>query len=245
VSTPPLLELRDVHAAYGNIEVLHGLDLCVAAGEIVAVLGPNGAGKTTTLGVATGAIRPTAGDLLLAGREVTGCSAGDLARVGVCTVPEGRGVFPNLTVRENLLMATYMGSSLHDIEERTYARFPRLQDRRSQMAGTLSGGEQQMLALARALAIEPMVLLLDELSMGLAPLVVRELYERVATIAAEGVGVIVVEQFAHTVLQVATSAVVIAGGRVRFSGPAGALDDDTLAAAYLGHVQAQTAGVTS
>jgi branched-chain amino acid transport system ATP-binding protein len=240
-----LLELQDVHAAYGTIEVLHGIDLTVSAGEIVAVLGPNGAGKTTTLSVATGAMRPTAGALMLAGREITGCTAGELARVGVCTVPEGRGVFPNLTVRENLLMATYMGSSLKDIEERTYARFPRLQERRSQMAGTLSGGEQQMLALARSLATEPMVLLLDELSMGLAPLVVRDLYERVAAIAAEGVGVLVVEQFAHTVLQVATSAVVIAGGRVRFNGPAETLDDDTLAAAYLGHAHADTAGVTS
>jgi branched-chain amino acid transport system ATP-binding protein len=239
-----LLALRNVHAAYGAIEVLHGIDISVRAGEIVAVLGPNGAGKTTMVGVATGAMRPTRGDLILAGRVVTGCTAGDLARVGVCTVPEGRGIFPNLTVRENLLMATYIGSSLGDIEERTYARFPRLAERRSQLAGTMSGGEQQMLALARALATEPTVLLLDELSMGLAPLVVRDLYERVATIAREGVGVLVVEQFAHTVLQVATSAVVIAGGRVRFDGPASTLDDDTLAAAYLGHVVAADPLVT-
>jgi branched-chain amino acid transport system ATP-binding protein len=238
-----LLELRNIHAAYGAIEVLHGVNMTVSSGEIVAVLGPNGAGKTTMVNVATGSMRPTIGDLLLAGREVTGCSAGELARVGVCTVPEGRGIFPNLTVRENLLMATYMGSSLSDIEERSYARFPRLAERRTQMAGTMSGGEQQMLALARALATEPTVLLLDELSMGLAPLVVRDLYETVANIATDGVGVLVVEQFAHTVLQVATSAVVVAGGRVRFYGPADTLDDDTLAAAYLGHVAgADTAG---
>lgn len=240
MNRPPttLLELQRVSAAYAGIEVLHGVDLAVRSSEIVAVLGPNGAGKSTMLKIAAGAVRPTSGALVIAGRELTGVPAAELARIGICTVPEGKGVFPNLSVRENLLMATYMGPSLSDIEERSYARFPRLAERRTQLAGTLSGGEQQMLALARALATDPNVLLLDELSMGLAPLVVSNLYETVASIAADGVGVLVVEQFARTVLDVASSAIVVAGGRIRFRGAAADLDAETLADAYLGRTPA-------
>ncbi|MGA0878283.1 MAG: ABC transporter ATP-binding protein [Ilumatobacteraceae bacterium] len=230
----PVLELRGVHASYGSIEVLHGIDLRVGAGEVVALLGPNGAGKSTTIKVISGLLKPTAGHIRVAGRDVTGASAHALARAGLCTIPEGRGIFPNLTVRENLLMATYMGRRLSDIEESTYGRFPRLSERRQQLAGTLSGGEQQMLSLARALATDPAVLLLDELSMGLAPLVVAELYEQVAGITAQGVSVLVVEQFARTVLGIADHAVVIAQGRVRAAGRAADIGEDVLAGAYLG-----------
>lgn len=230
----PILQLRGIRAGYGTIEVLHGLDLTVNTGEVVALLGPNGAGKSTTIKVLSGLLKPTAGHIVVAGRDVTGASAHALARAGLCTIPEGRGVFPNLTVRENLLMATYMGRRLSDIEERTYGRFPRLAERRQQLAGTLSGGEQQMLSLARALATEPAVLLLDELSMGLAPIVVAELYEQVAAIAAQGVSVLVVEQFARTVLGIADHAVLIAQGRVQVTGRASDIGDDVLAGAYLG-----------
>ena len=141
----PILQLRGIHAGYGTIEVLHGVDLTVNTGEVVALLGPNGAGKSTTIKVLSGLLKPTSGHIVVAGRDVTGASAHALARAGLCTIPEGRGVFPNLTVRENLLMATYMGRRLNEIEERTYERFPRLAERRQQLAGTLSGGEQQML----------------------------------------------------------------------------------------------------
>jgi branched-chain amino acid transport system ATP-binding protein len=230
----PILEMRSVRAGYGSIEALHGIDLVLGRGEVVALLGPNGAGKTTTIAVASGLVRPTSGSLVIAGHDVTGVSASALARAGVCTIPEGRGVFPNLTVRENLLMATHEGHSLGDIEERTYSRFPRLSERRSQLAGTMSGGEQQMLALARGLATDPVVLMLDELSMGLAPKIVGQLYEQVAGIAAEGVSVLVVEQFARTVLGVADRAVVMAHGTIRHEGPADELDDQLLATTYLG-----------
>jgi len=230
----PIVQLRGIHAGYGTIEVLHGVDLTVNTGEVVALLGPNGAGKSTTIKVLCGLLKPTAGHIVVAGRDVTGTSAHALARAGLCTIPEGRGVFPNLTVRENLLMATYMGRRLSDIEERTYQRFPRLAERRQQLAGTLSGGEQQMLSLARALATDPAVLLLDELSMGLAPIVVAELYEHVAAIAAQGVSVLVVEQFARTVLGIADQAVLIAQGRVQVTGRAADIGDDVLAGAYLG-----------
>ncbi len=232
--TQPILELRNIHAAYGTIEVLHGIDLKVQTGEVVALLGPNGAGKSTTIKVICGLIKPTAGHVLVAGRNVAGASAHTLARAGLCTIPEGRGVFPNLTVRENLLMATYSGRRLSDIEEQTFSRFPRLSERRHQVAGTLSGGEQQMLSLSRALATDPVVLLLDELSMGLAPIVVAELYEQVAAIAAEGVSVLVVEQFARTVLGIADQAVLVAQGRVQVAGPAHEIGEDVLAGAYLG-----------
>jgi branched-chain amino acid transport system ATP-binding protein len=200
----------------------------------VALLGPNGAGKSTMIKVVSGLLRPSSGQLIVGGRDVTGAAASALARAGLCTIPEGRGIFPNLTVRENLLMATFSGHKLSDIEESTYARFPRLSERRTQLAGTMSGGEQQMLSLARALATNPVILLLDELSMGLAPLIVAELYQQVAAIAAEGVSVLVVEQFARTVLGVADQAVLLAHGKVQVSGKASEIGEDVLAGAYLG-----------
>jgi branched-chain amino acid transport system ATP-binding protein len=232
--TNPILELRNVRASYGSIEVLHGVNLSVGRGEVVALLGPNGAGKSTMIKVVSGLLRPTSGQLIVGGRDVTGAAANALARAGLCTIPEGRGIFPNLTVRENLLMATYSGHKLADIEESTYARFPRLSERRTQLAGTMSGGEQQMLSLARALATDPVILLLDELSMGLAPLIVAELYQQVAAIAAEGVSVLVVEQFARTVLGVADQAVLLAHGKVQVAGKASEIGEDVLAGAYLG-----------
>jgi branched-chain amino acid transport system ATP-binding protein len=229
----PILELRNITAAYGRIEVLHGIDLAVPRGNVVALLGPNGAGKTTALKVASGQMAPNTGCIHLAGRHVNGAAADALPRIGLCTIPEGRGVFPNLTVRENLIMATYSGVPQAHIEEGAYARFPRLKERRTQLAGTMSGGEQQMLAMARALTTEPAVLLLDELSMGLAPLIVAELYGLVAQIAKEGVSILVVEQFARTVLDVADLAVVMVQGRISSVGTPADIEAE-LSSAYLG-----------
>lgn len=229
----PLLELKGITAAYGTIEVLHGVDLSVPPGSVVALLGPNGAGKTTTLSVAAGLIQPTTGNVYMAGRDVVGVKPDELARRGVVTVPEGKGIFPNLTVKENLLMATYSGVSLEQVEEVAFSRFPRLGERVTQVAGTLSGGEQQMLAMARGLAVEPSVLLLDELSMGLAPLIVEELYGIVAQIAKSGTSVLVVEQFARTVLGVADIAAVMVNGLIRATGSPDEIEKD-LSAAYLG-----------
>jgi branched-chain amino acid transport system ATP-binding protein len=231
--TTNLLELRTVRAAYESIEVLFGIDLAVPEGNVVALLGPNGAGKSTTLRVAAGLHPPSEGDVLVAGRRVNGARPEDLARRGLCLIPEGRGIFPNLTVRENLRMATYTGRRLADIEEVAYARFPRLADRRSQTAGTLSGGEQQMLAMARGLATDPALLLLDELSMGLAPIIVAELYELVAEVAKEGVSILVVEQFASTVLGVADYAAIMVHGRIEQAGRPAELEAE-LSKAYLG-----------
>jgi branched-chain amino acid transport system ATP-binding protein len=229
----PLLELRDVRAAYERIDVLYGIDLVVPTGAVVALLGPNGAGKTTTLRVAAGLHPPTGGDVLIAGRRVNGARPEELARRGLCLIPEGRGIFPNLTVRENLRMMTYTGSSLARIEEVAYTRFPRLGERRRQVAGTLSGGEQQMLAMARGLATDPALLLLDELSMGLAPIIVEELYGIVAQVARDGVSILVVEQFARTVLGVADYAAIMVHGRIARAGPPEALEDE-LSSTYLG-----------
>jgi branched-chain amino acid transport system ATP-binding protein len=228
-----LLELRGVRAAYDRIDVLFGIDLEVPEGSVVALLGPNGAGKTTTLRVAAGLQAPTAGDVLLCGRRINGTSPEDLARLGLCLIPEGRGIFPNLSVRENLRMMTYSGVSQSAVESEAYARFPRLEERRKQIAGTLSGGEQQMLAMARGLATRPALLLLDELSMGLAPIIVEELYGLVAQIAREGVSILVVEQFASTVLGVADLAAVLVHGRVARIGTPAELQDE-LSKAYLG-----------
>jgi len=228
-----LLSLRGVRAAYGPIEVLHGIDLEVESGSVVAILGPNGAGKTTLLNTIAGLHPASVGSIHIAGRRVNGVRADQLARAGLCLVPEGRGIFANLTVQEHLRMATHSGRRLSDIEAETYERFPQLAERRTQVAGTMSGGEQQMLALARGLATRPALLLLDELSMGLAPLIVEELYREVAAIASSGVSIVVVEQFAHAVLGVADHAAVLVHGRIGALGPPEEIEAE-LSAAYLG-----------
>jgi branched-chain amino acid transport system ATP-binding protein len=229
----PLLELVGISAAYGSIEVLSGVDLEVGRGEVVALLGPNGGGKSTTLKVIAGLVPATSGEVRLAGRAVNGAAPDQLARRGVCLIPEGKGVFPNLSVRENLWMATHTGVDLAAIEEIAYGRFPRLAERRRQLAGTLSGGEQQMLAMTRALATDPAVLLLDELSTGLAPIVVTELYDVVARVAESGVSILVVEQFARAALGVADRAAIMLNGHIARTGDPADLEAE-LANAYLG-----------
>ena len=233
---PPALELLGLRAAYGNIEVVHGVDLVVPRSSVFALLGPNGAGKSTLLKVISGTLAPTAGCVHISGVHVNGASPAGMARLGVCTIPEGRGVFANLTVAENLRMMTYRtGVGTAEVEERAYTRFPRLAERRTQLAGTLSGGEQQMLAIARAVSTRPSLLLLDEISMGLAPLIVAELYDVVAQLAAEGVAILVVEQFARTAMAVAEYVAVMSQGHIELVGQ-GADVADHLSSAYMGAV---------
>jgi branched-chain amino acid transport system ATP-binding protein len=233
LAATPVLELSAVRAGYGRIDVLHGVNLKLSAGEVYALLGPNGAGKSTTLAVASGQIVPSSGSLLLCGRDVTGVTADALARAGVCLIPEGRGIFPNLTVTENLRMATFTGTKFNDVQDRVFSQFPRLRERRRQTSGTLSGGEQQMLAMGRALATNPAVLLIDELSMGLAPLIVEELYDHVRQIASSGLSIVIVEQFAHEILGVADLAGIMLHGRIVETGTPAQIADD-LTGAYLG-----------
>ncbi len=231
--TAPILELRDIRAGYGPVEVVHGVSLEVAAGSVMALLGPNGGGKTTLLNVCAGTVTPSGGEVRYEGTTVTKMSADDRARKGICTVPEGRGIFPNLSVRENLLMATQVGVPMGQIEEVAFSQFPQLSGRRRQMAGTLSGGEQQMLALARAFATEPKILLLDELSMGLAPIVVGQLYEKVRQLAAAGLSILLVEQFARTALPIADSAAVVLQGVIAHRGSPAEMEE-ALSTSYLG-----------
>ena len=233
VAEQPVLQLIGLKAAYGQIEVLHGVDLTVPRGGVVALLGPNGAGKTTTIKVASGLMRPTAGCLHIAGKHVNGASPDGLARAGVCTIPEGRGIFPNLSVLENLEVITFAGARYGDIKDKTFELFPRLKERRKQLAGTLSGGEQQMLALARSIATDPGLQLLDEISMGLAPKIVDELYEIVGRIAGTGVAILVVEQFATMALKVADFAAVMVQGRIRTVGQPADVEEE-LQNAYFG-----------
>ena len=228
----PVLEVRGVCAGYGDFDVIDDVSFAIAPGEVFALLGPNGAGKTTTLKVIAGLLEPSAGTVAVCGRNVVGADADALSRAGLCTVPEGRGIFPNLTVAENLWMATFTGTSRAEVEEVAYDRFPRLGERRTQTAGTMSGGEQQMLAMARALATSPALLVLDELSMGLAPLIVEDLYAQVADIARSGLSILVVEQFAHEVLGVADTAAIMLHGRIARVGPPTAIAAE-LETAYL------------
>jgi branched-chain amino acid transport system ATP-binding protein len=227
------LELHEVGAAYGRIEVLHGIDVHVPRHGVAALLGPNGSGKTTTLAVMSGLMAPTRGCRHVHGRHVNGAGADQLARVGICLIREGRSVFPNLSVRDNLVVASSCGASLERLTDVAFTLFPRLAERRGQLAGTLSGGEKQMLALARGLGTDPSVLLVDELSMGLAPMVVGELYEAVAHVAETGVSVLVVEQFASIGLRYADTAYVMAHGNVTYAGPSAAAMD-AVERAYLG-----------
>ena len=229
----PIFELLDIRAGYGPIEVVHGISLVVPAGSVVALLGPNGGGKTTLLNVCAGTLAPSAGEVRFDGETVTHLSADGRARRGICTVPEGRGIFPNLSVRENLLMATQVGVPMDRIEDVTFAQFPQLSIRRKQLAGTLSGGEQQMLALARAFATDPKLVLLDELSLGLAPIVVAELYEKVRELASGGLSILLVEQFARTALPIADAAAVVLQGVIAYQGSPDEMEE-ALSASYLG-----------
>jgi len=219
VTAGPMILAEEIRAGYGRIEVLHGVNLSVPRGSVFALLGPNGAGKSTLLKVLSGRIRPTGGTVSLDGRPTGKASAESLVHQGLCSIPEGRGIFPNLTVRENLRIWTYGGKiTMDQVEARTYDTFPRLKERRRQQAGTLSGGEQQMLAISRALVTDPQVLLLDELSMGLAPLVVTDLYQLVGQLAAGGLTVLLVEQFVTAAVSVATDAAIMVHGRIEQQG---------------------------
>ena len=232
LTTAPIA-LHGVGAAYGRIEVLHGIDVHVRRGAVTALLGPNGSGKTTALAVMSGLLQPTRGCRHVEGRHLNGASADELARLGICHIREGRSVFANLSVQDNLTVAASAGAPIDRVTEVAFTLFPPLAERRRQLAGTLSGGEKQMLALARGLGTDPAVLLVDELSMGLAPLVVGRLYEAVAHVATLGVSVLVVEQFATIGLQYAVDAYVMAHGVVLYEGPAAGADE-AVRHAYLG-----------
>ena len=231
-----LLEARGLHAQYGWTRVLHGIDFAVEEGGITTILGANGAGKTTTLRAVCGMVR-TSGEIRFAGQRINGRATEDLVRLGIGHVPEGRGTFVNLTVEENLRLGAYArGGSGRDLE-RVYGYFPVLAERKKQTGGTLSGGEQQMLAVARALMLRPKLLLLDEPSLGLAPLVVRDIFRIVRTInREERVSVLLVEQNAAVALGLADHAYLMETGRVVMSGPAAELrQNDAIRRAYLGY----------
>ncbi len=238
-----MLAVRDLCAGYGLSEVLAGVSLEVKAGSVVALIGANGAGKTTTMRAISGLLAPTRGEVVLDGVPVHGLGAARIARLGLAHAPEGRKVFAPLTAEDNLLLGAYRTlprffgfrrRAAADLD-RVYALFPRLAERRKQLAGTLSGGEQQMLAIGRALMASPKVMLLDEPSMGLAPVIVQEVFETIRRLKAEGTTMLLVEQFARTALEVADHAYVMERGRIAVSGtPAELRRDERVLAAYLG-----------
>ncbi len=237
-STHALLELKRLQVAYGGIQAVKGVDLAVAEGELVCLIGANGAGKTTTLKGITGLQPVKSGSIVYAGENITGRPAFELVRKGLSMVPEGRGVFGALTIEENLAMGAYTRSDHAAIREdvdRVFGLFPRLKERRRQTAGTLSGGEQQMLAMGRAIMSRPRLLLLDEPSMGLAPLMVQKVFETVIAIAKEGVTILLIEQNAKLALEVSDRGYVMESGEITISGNAKSLlSDPKVRAAYLG-----------
>ncbi len=216
----PMLELNDVHAYYGNIHALKGISITVEEGEIVTLIGANGAGKTTTLRTITGLLKPKTGSVILDGEDLAPYPAHKIVFKGVSMVPEGRGIFSKLTVRENLDMGAFSRSDVDGIKqdlERSFALFPRLKERESQISGTLSGGEQQMLATARALMAHPRLMLMDEPSMGLAPVLVESVFEIIQEINKEGTTILLVEQNAHMALQIAKRGYVLQTGEIVLS----------------------------
>jgi branched-chain amino acid transport system ATP-binding protein len=236
--TTPLLELKDLQVAYGGIQAVKGIDLSVDQGELVCLIGANGAGKTTTLKGITGLQPIKSGKIHYAGEDITGKPAFQLVRKGLSMVPEGRGVFGALTIEENLAMGAYARddrAAIKDDVERVFGLFPRLKERRKQTAGTLSGGEQQMLAMGRALMSRPKLLLLDEPSMGLAPLMVQKVFETVMAVSKEGVTILLIEQNAKLALEVSSRGYVMESGEITLQGKAKQLlSDPKVRAAYLG-----------
>ena len=234
----PLLELSRLEVAYGGIHAVKGIDLHVAEGELVCLIGANGAGKTTTLKGICGLQPVKSGTIRYAGDSIGGRPAFELVRKGLAMVPEGRGVFGALTIEENLAMGAYVRRDAAGIRadvERVFGLFPRLKERRRQTAGTLSGGEQQMLAMGRALMSKPRLLLLDEPSMGLAPLMVQKVFETILAVSTEGVTILLIEQNAKLALEVSHRGYVMESGDITLSGEArDLLDDPAVRAAYLG-----------
>ncbi|MDB5795377.1 MAG: putative transporter [Noviherbaspirillum sp.] len=237
-----MLSISNLHAAYGKVEVLHGISLEVPKGKVVTLIGSNGAGKTTTMRAISGMIKPKEGMITLAGRDVTGMESHRMARAGLAHSPEGRRVFATMTVRDNLLLGAFprftgsrpRGDINNDLEK-ALELFSRLKERQNQLAGTLSGGEQQMLAMARAVMLNPEVVLLDEPSMGLAPILVDEVFRIIQRLKEKGVTMLLVEQFAAAALKVADYAYVLENGRIAVEGLAATLrNDPAVRAAYLG-----------
>jgi branched-chain amino acid transport system ATP-binding protein len=229
-----LLELRDVTVSYSGLRALSGVSMVVPEGCVVALLGPNGAGKTTTLRTISGLLRPDAGTITLDGRRIDRNKPFRVARAGVLHVPEGRGIFRSISVRANLEMAGYALERGTDVVTEAVTVFPALGPRMDQLAGTLSGGEQQMLALARAMLARPRLLMLDEISMGLAPLVVAKLFDAVRDLAAEGTTVLMVEQYVHAALELADYVYVLDKGRVVDLGEPADMQETGMLASYLG-----------
>lgn len=236
--TAPLLDVRALHSRYGAIEALHNVSFCVNAGEIVTLLGANGAGKSTTLMCISGVQPLSAGSIWFDGHDLTARAPHQRVQAGLAQVPEGRQVFPRLTVRENLLLGAYTRSDhteLRHSEARIYTLFPVLAERSKQLGGTLSGGEQQMVAIGRALMSSPKLLLLDEPSMGIAPLLVDRIFETLAQLHREGLTVVLIEQNAHRALQIAQRGYVLETGKITLTGSADQLRSDArVQAAYLG-----------
>jgi branched-chain amino acid transport system ATP-binding protein len=233
-----MLELTAIETFYGNIQALKGVSLKVAQGEIVTLIGANGAGKSTTLMSISGVVHPRKGSIAFMGEDITASTTERIVSMGITQVPEGRMIFPRLTVRENLLMGAYLRkdkAGIREDEEHAYTLFPVLRERRSQMGGTLSGGEQQMLAIGRALMARPKLLLLDEPSLGLAPLVVENIFEIIVQINKDGVTVMLVEQNAQMALQIAHRGYVLETGHVTLEGPGKELlSNPKVRSAYLG-----------